>query len=189
MVHIKPDKRSLRSARLIGDGLLRCLKRKSFDRITITDIQKEAGVGRATFYRLFDNICDVLVYLCDDIFGESFQRELPAGAASPSDVLTRLVRHWMAHSEVLEVIIACNRMDIINNAQRRSAQTLRNSFGAEIDLSEAQMDYLCGVVTSAMAGLLAIWVEHGKTESPEQIAECLYLLPGLLTPSRYSPVI
>lgn len=64
MYHIKADKRSLASARLISQGLNRLLQAKDFDSITVTDIVNEAGVGRATFYRLFDNTTDVLTYSC-----------------------------------------------------------------------------------------------------------------------------
>ncbi|CTO60987.1 TetR family transcriptional regulator [Streptococcus pneumoniae] len=62
MYHIKADKRSLASARLISQGLNRLLQAKDFDSITVTDIVNEAGVGRATFCRLFDNVTDVITY-------------------------------------------------------------------------------------------------------------------------------
>ncbi len=63
MYHISKDERAKKSAIKIGNGLLRCLKTKEFYQITVTDIQKTSNVGRATFYRLFDNITDVLSYL------------------------------------------------------------------------------------------------------------------------------
>ena len=54
MYHIKEDKRAQASVELICDGLKRCLKEKSFESVTISDIQRVSGVSRSTFYRNFD---------------------------------------------------------------------------------------------------------------------------------------
>lgn len=51
MYHIKEDKRAKASVELICDGLKRCLKEKSFESVTISDIQRVSGVSRSTFYR------------------------------------------------------------------------------------------------------------------------------------------
>ena len=65
MYHIKEDKRAQASVELICDGLKRCLKEKSFESVTISDIQRVSGVSRSTFYRNFDRIEDVLALMCD----------------------------------------------------------------------------------------------------------------------------
>lgn len=70
MYHISNDKRAKKSAELIYQGLLACLEHKSFDQITVTDLQKASGVARTTFYRAFDNISDVLYWKCNLCFQE-----------------------------------------------------------------------------------------------------------------------
>ena len=60
MYHISKDKRALQSSELIYNGLLECIKKKPFDQISVSDLQKASGVARSTFYRAFDNISDVL---------------------------------------------------------------------------------------------------------------------------------
>ncbi|GEM_PF-5850719 len=71
MYHISKDKRAARSAALIYDGLLECMKKKPFDAVTISDLQKASGVARTTFYRAFDNLSDVLYWKCDTCFSEA----------------------------------------------------------------------------------------------------------------------
>ena len=68
MYHIKNDVRSQKSAKFISEGLQKCLAYKTFSEITITDVLRASYVGRATFYRLFDNLSDVLAYLCIPTF-------------------------------------------------------------------------------------------------------------------------
>ena len=53
---------------LIADALEHLLDHKSFMDISVSDIQRESGVGRSTFYRLFDTIDDVVIYLVDESF-------------------------------------------------------------------------------------------------------------------------
>ncbi|MBQ8510313.1 MAG: TetR/AcrR family transcriptional regulator [Clostridia bacterium] len=175
---MKPDKRSQRSAGLICDGLLRCLKRKSFTQITITDIQREAGVGRATFYRLFDNIHDVLVYLCDTTFGEQLFSQRPAYDQSLEELFLSGIRYWMERQEVLDAIISCNRMDIVNNVFRKNAESVQTLY-PQLSIQPEQMAYICGMVTSLMVSVLQTWVEHGKRETPEEILEYVSVIPKL----------
>ena len=54
MYHISKDKRALQSSELIYNGLLECIRKKPFDQITVSDLQKASGVARSTFYRAFD---------------------------------------------------------------------------------------------------------------------------------------
>lgn len=70
MYHIRNDKRAIQSSELIYNGLLECIRKKPFDQITISDLQKASGVARSTFYRAFDNISDVLFWKCDTCFNE-----------------------------------------------------------------------------------------------------------------------
>lgn len=54
--------------KLICNALLDLLEEKPLDEITITELAKRAGVSRASFYRNFENIYDVLQTLEDDFF-------------------------------------------------------------------------------------------------------------------------
>ena len=67
MIHVKEDKRAKRSAELLLDGLVICMNQKDFTEISVSDLQKASGVSRATFYRLFDNVQDVLAFKCEEL--------------------------------------------------------------------------------------------------------------------------
>ncbi len=40
--------------RMLKEGLLRCLETKDLEEITISELCKEAGINRATFYKHFN---------------------------------------------------------------------------------------------------------------------------------------
>ena len=108
MYHIKPDKRSQTSAKLICDAMLRCLDEKPFSEITIVDLQKESTVGRSTFYRLFDRTEDVLEYLYEQRIQEIYNGyHLLSEDKRPSFTLY-ILNDLYANSSVLEVLIRNN---------------------------------------------------------------------------------
>lgn len=57
----KENQRVVLSKRMLKEGLLRCLKRTDIDELTISELCREAGINRATFYRYYQLPKDVLV--------------------------------------------------------------------------------------------------------------------------------
>lgn len=149
MYHIKEDKRAKASVELICDGLKRCLKEKSFESVTISDIQRVSGVSRSTFYRNFDRIEDVLALMCDRVFVEAF------------------FRTWFRHQELIETIVGIDRGDMLYASLRRCSEKLRPDIPALGD--SALLDYLASIIASSMMGIMITWVERGKKESEEEL--------------------
>ena len=77
MYHIREDKRSAQSAELIYQCILKLMDQKSYDLISVTDIQRKSGIARTTFYRCFDNISDVFLWKCDEAFHTAFSTYHP----------------------------------------------------------------------------------------------------------------
>ena len=93
MYHISNDKRAIQSSELIYNGLMECIKKKPFDLITISDLQKASGVARTTFYRAFDNLSDVLYWKCDACFYEVLGKHRPELFQGELD----LARHYFQY--------------------------------------------------------------------------------------------
>lgn len=115
MYHIKEDKRAKASVELICDGLKRCLKEKSFESVTISDIQRVSGVSRSTFYRNFDRIEDVLALMCDRVFVEAFLSDY-------ANISEAVFRTWFRHQELIETIVGIDRGDMLYASLRRCTQ-------------------------------------------------------------------
>ncbi|MCM1267800.1 MAG: TetR/AcrR family transcriptional regulator [Bacteroidales bacterium] len=67
--------------RMLREGLLRLLKQKNLDKINITELCREAGVNRTTFYRYYELPGDILLEMQSEFFEEifrSFQKPLTA---------------------------------------------------------------------------------------------------------------
>ena len=60
---------ALRSRKLIRDAYVALMQTKSIDKISVSDIVREADLNRGTFYAHYSNPMDVLMEIADGIFG------------------------------------------------------------------------------------------------------------------------
>ena len=170
MYHIKSDKRSQASAQLIGNAMMELLKVKNFDDISVSDIQRQSTVGRATFYRLFDNTVDVLSWLCNQIFDTMANRN-----ASPTENMVEsmiaFIGAWMEHEVLLQAIIRSGHIEVIYEMLYRRMKEAGDMLFPDLKLETGKADYLVSIASTAMIGGLSAWLKHGKTESAEQVFE------------------
>lgn len=174
MYHIKQDKRSKASANLIVEGLYQCLDTKKFPDITISDLQRITGVGRSTFYRLFDNLTDVLEYECDNAFRTMLERyhqkELTLSSESRFDsLMLLLVNYWMGHPQLLNAITDSRRIDILNTVFMNHVVELGTILAPSWKMSETELRYFVSVASSALFGVFNAWVKGRKKENSTEL--------------------
>lgn len=171
MYHISHDKRAIRSAELVGEGLLRCLERKPFADVTVTDVQKASGVGRATFYRLFDNTADVLAYLCDGVFEQAGEAYRALDGTNTDETTLAFIRVWMEHKALLRAIAAGDRLDLIFRAHMKHLAPVKEELFPGSPMDEAQTRYLMAMLTACTAAALTAWLANGAVETAEQLQQ------------------
>ncbi len=169
MYHISNDLRAKKSAQNIGNGLLNCLQSKNFTEITVTDVQKASSVGRATFYRLFDNITDVLSYLCDNIFEKAGREFEAANNPNSKETSLKFIKEWMNNKILLKAIVDCNRLDFLYNAHSKYLGGNKDYFFPETSISDEQMTYLMMTMTACTSACLVAWSKNGAYETAEQL--------------------
>lgn len=106
MYHIGNDKRKTQSAKLICKGLEELMQTQDYNRITVTQIVGASGVGRATFYRLFDDKSDVVLYQMESVFDELIRRM--GSHTDPNVVVKALFDLWLAQKELFLSLIQAN---------------------------------------------------------------------------------
>ncbi|HIQ62402.1 MAG TPA: TetR/AcrR family transcriptional regulator [Candidatus Avichristensenella intestinipullorum] len=173
MYHIANDKRAKQSAELIYHGLLSCIQKKPFDQITISDLQKASGVARTTFYRAFDNISDVLYWKCDVCFHEVLGEYRPSAFPGELELARHYFQYWMEHSDILELLIQVNRLDIIYACHMKNAEILRRRFGSLPDVPVEHGHYFVAIRTGFTISVLTAWLQSGRRESTEEIVEII----------------
>lgn len=169
MYHISNDERAKKSAEKIGNGLLNCLNNKNLTEITVTDVQKASDVGRSTFYRLFDNITDVLSYLCDEIFEKVGSEFKKTGNSNSKNTSLTFIKEWMDNKTLLKAIVDCNRIDLLYESHTKYIGNNAFYFFPNLSLSDERLNYLLMTMTACIAAFLCAWIKNGARETAEQL--------------------
>ena len=185
MYHIKNDKRAVKSAELIYKGLSDLIEKKSFDAITITDIQKASAVGRATFYRSFDTVNDVLYWKCalhyrEVMTGYLEERNRLNKKEDPYAFMTYFFSYWMRdeNSKILEQLIKIGHYDIIYRCHFESTFIIKNKVPPKSAFTEKYYTYYMSGLIGAFVGFLITWIENGKALSTEELIAVLKSVQG-----------
>lgn len=168
MYHITGDKRAVKSAELIYDALLRCLDTKSFDQITISDIQRTSSVARTTFYRCFDNISDVLYWRCNQCFNEALNI-ITGDVPDEKSLIRHYFTYWTSHSDILSLLVKINRQDIIYASHLNTAKDLERKFGKLLGLDSVNARYFISIRTGITMGVLKAWIDGGQKETCDEL--------------------
>lgn len=162
MYHIPDDKRAKDSAWKIYQSLRHVLFTKNFCDITVSDIKNESGISRATFYRLFDNLTDVLEMQLEKFFDE-YEKNQKSQKAQKDKILY-FFEFFDKHSDLIFILANQNESVIKTVMEKKLFSAKRISVSEEYEIS-----LKIGMMTS----ILCKWVLRGKTETPEKMAEIL----------------
>lgn len=167
MYHIKNDKRCLRSAALIADALERLLDQKIFADISVSDLQRESGVGRSTFYRLFDNIDDVVTYLVDEKFKDIVAEY---NSLSWKDFTAACLEGIIGENEKLINIVTDGRTDLLTRSIRNNLQKIHLH---DDPVRIREVSYSFAVFAGSCISMIRSWDENGRIESIDELAEII----------------
>jgi AcrR family transcriptional regulator len=180
MYHIKDDQRSIRSSEMVYEGLVKLLREKEFASITVTDLTNAANVGRTTFYRNFDDIEDVLWMRCDQVVSglieylreyRKIHQDEPRAA-----ILKPVLRYFYLHSELIELLMKAKRIHIFEEAMLSRFKPFKAVIGAFYGLEGEYTDYVVAVRIGGITNILTHWIETGKKQPPDELAERLSVI-------------
>ena len=181
MYHISKDKRAIQSSELIYKGLLECIKKKPFDQITVSDLQKVSEVARTTFYRAFDNIPDVLYWKCDTCFYEVLGNYHPKPFQGELELARHYFEYWINHSDILELLMKINRQDIIYACHMKNADILQQRFGNLPGINMKHGNYFIAIRTGFTISILTVWLNDGRKESADELVQIIEEQLAILT--------
>jgi Bacterial regulatory proteins, tetR family. len=176
MYHVSTDKRAINSADLAFEALRELSHVKNYKDISVTDIVKTAKIGRATFYRCFDSIEDVLKYRCDQIYiqcGRYLLGELVQNQIHSIDetFILPFLNYWDRHSELIELIIKSENESIISSAFVGMIESLRSEY-PQVEIPN--YNYFIAMRAALATAVLIEWIKSGKDLTPQALSD-LYI--------------
>jgi len=133
------------------------MESQDYDKITITDIVKKAGVGRASFYRHY--------YTKEDVISDSFKdqlKEFQNKWSKDEDELFQLMQYFYNHKKLLDVLFKSDLEDL-----------LLKLIVSMFEYDESDENIIAYMKTSwsyFLFGLMSEWYRRGMQEAPAELS-------------------
>lgn len=170
MYHIKSDKRSGKSAKLICEGLAAMLNKKSYCDITISDVCACCGIARTTFYRLFDTMDDVLLYQFDGLF-EAGIAQYRSGSDPARSYAYIILNIALSDRALVTALIAGGRTDLFDFSSRLKENQMLQDIG--LTLADSERQYCTAMLNAILISAIKVWIKNGGMESVDELYESL----------------
>lgn len=171
------DRRVKKTKQNIRDSFFRLLKEKPTEKITVSDIIREADINRSTFYFYYDDIFDMIERINNEIF-DDFSKEIVSTSFKFTDYedyknyIERYLTFCKENIEICNFITTngCNN-DLANRIRKSIEAVIPNSATA---FSESSAEYY--LTTFAISGILYTileWIDKGMQVAPCEMAQFL----------------
>lgn len=161
----------------ITDAVMQLMAEKTYMDITVTDIINKAGVARASFYRNFNSISDVIDAIVDEMSDELAKDVFPTLSCSDERkwrefLFNHFYRFTRKQREMKD--FRFENMSVIFTRMDNRIQQMESEFPAETLRDKYQAAAKMGLLNS----ITRKWMDGGMKETPEQMID--YIMSFIL---------
>ncbi|GAB3064345.1 TetR/AcrR family transcriptional regulator [Salinicoccus sesuvii] len=187
MTHDKLDLRMIKTKRAIDAAFTQLLREKGFEAMTIKDIAEAALINRGTFYKHYLDKYDLLdAYentLLEDfvhILTRNIEEEQhPLSIGMPKKIAAEMFQYVDDNADKIITLFNNHGGNQFEYKVRSYMFDYYHTHSHQlIDENKLRVDrnYLIAYITNAHVGLMRSWVENGRKESSEALADTLEML-------------
>ncbi|MDO4539277.1 MAG: TetR/AcrR family transcriptional regulator [Coriobacteriales bacterium] len=176
------DQRQRKSRDAIFSAFGELLVQKDYEHLAVSDIVRQAHVGRTTFYAHFDTKDALLDEFCSSIFEHVFSRSVAPEEhhdySQTSRTLGTSVTHLLQHIAendhgVADLLRGPSGEVVLSRLQRNMYDLASGAIEqGELRLADAAVprSFLAHHLAASLTGTIHWWLMHGMHDSPAQVA-------------------
>lgn len=157
----------------LTEALFQLMEQQDFKKLSVKTVVEKAGVGRATFYRHYDTLEDII----DDYVDELQRRIWGSPSAGPErpelQEMSSDVRS--ATERVFQILMEeKTRLHILKQqglANKISSMIYRLTLSTILDLDVLNNKYQPYFFAGASSAMVLAWLESDMRESPKEMAD------------------
>ncbi|MFK4169645.1 TetR/AcrR family transcriptional regulator [Paenibacillus lautus] len=166
----KTDHRVRYTKMVIKESLLKLLTERSINKVTVTDICREAGINRNTFYSHYANQFELLSTIENDLYEDI--KQVKMSSSNPQKLSYELCKYIKANKTICEVLFSGHGdKELLERILYISHDLTIERWKQELKYFDPQL--FESWYTFTAHGSIAIikkWVSSGLKESPSKIA-------------------
>lgn len=168
-----------RSINLIVEAMLELMGTKPFKNITISEITRQAGVVRNTFYAHFNTKEDILSHHMFHIFETGLKAYYEENVFDHEKMSKLYFGLWSENKDFLKLLNDNDLLSILNGFENQLDQLgLTELLNAFCPVSEKAFIYLNTFYASTLTCMIKQWVKTDMKESPEELGKIYLELTG-----------
>lgn len=177
---MKSDLRVTLTKRMLKEGLLRCMERTPLSRITVSELCRQAGVNRATFYNHYQSLDMVLRDITRDYesdLREVYESNLQGSHGDRTQAMRACLGYLDDRRASIQVLFSDNAE---NNTIRFAEEILDEVVSNRKGLTQGALgqnddkNLLYAIITaSASYGLIRAWILGLIDKTPEELANLI----------------
>ena len=171
------DRRIKYTKKIIRDTFINLLLEKDIKKITVSEICKLSDINRATFYRYYLDVYDLLDKIEDDFVNE-LKEAVPSNTNndySVSSFTKDLLKVFLSNKELVKILFNTNNNvyflnDILELAYDKCKQKWQNDLP---NLSDEDIEYASVFIFNGALGVVNYWVKNDFDKDVDEVAEII----------------
>lgn len=174
------DRRIKYTKKIIKDTFIELVSEKDIKKITVSEICSKADINRATFYRYYLDVYDLL-----DTIKKEFATELK-NAYAPTDEKENTVMNFakamlevfLENKELVKMLFNTNNgLYFLNDVLEIAYARCKEKWEKDLpDISQEDMEYASVFIFNGALGVINFWVQNDFDKDISEIAEIIETL-------------
>lgn len=167
------DVRSQRTRKKISDCFLHLLREKPASKITVTEICEMASINRATFYKHYQDVPELLEQQVEEVLLRLKSLLDSLDCQKMDEMILEMLRYMRAEGKCCYVLGSSHgdpnlAMKSFELCYQRAFPVLQRNFPG---LSAERTQMLYFYLSQACGGVVTWWLRSGMALPPEEVAE------------------
>lgn len=176
----KENQRVTLTKRLLKESLVRILKKKKIQQVSVTELCNEAGINRSTFYAHYSIPSDVLTDMKHDFAGQlAGSLEQIKLEHSPRHYLRCICEFIYEHRELERIILSNSSEDEVLEAALASSFQIwgtSSPFMQVQDMDQESRQLIMAFYYHGLFRIIREWIRRDMKKTPEEVADIMYKL-------------
>lgn len=167
------DRRIKYTKKVIKETFLNLLEEKDIKKITVSEICELADVNRATFYRYYLDVYDLL-----DKIEDEFIEELKSALSSDnnytiSSFSSDLLKVFLENKELVKILFNTNNnIYFLNNFLEIAYEKCKERWEKDLpEIKEEDINYASSFIFNGALGVINYWVKNDFNKDYKEIAQ------------------
>ncbi len=171
------DRRIKYTKKTIKDTFIKLLDEKDIKKITVSEICKLADINRATFYRYYIDVYDLLDKIQDEFINELKEPYLedPSRVSTVGAFSKEILEVFLENKELVKILFNTNNnIYFLNEVLEVAYGMCKTKWLTDIpELTEEEINYAATFIFNGALGVVNYWVKNDFDRDIDEVANAI----------------